>query len=407
MNDLGTTLRRHGTAPLDVLAAVVAFAVLAFECATGSGVQHPWVDIAWLVPFTASVAWLRARTLAATAVILATTVGMTLTGDNVADFRATFVVVMLTAFAAGFALGIRQSIGCLIAVLAAVFLVEFAGAGNAAGDYLFPLGIFTACWTLGRFLRARDGLTRELRNRTERLERERDELARAASDEERTRMARELHDVVAHSMSVMVVQAGAARHVLDRSPEQSVAALRTVEHTGRETLDELRRLMGVLRPTGQAAALRPQARSRDLEVLVERARDTGLKVDLRISGDRGALPATTDLTLYRIVQEALTNTLRHAGETHASVEVRCTPAFVVVDVRDTGPAANGRPPAGAGPAAGSVEGFGLIGMRERVQLLGGELKAGPAPGGGFRVHARIPLDVVPGPLATEQAISPT
>ena len=403
MNDLRATLRRHDTAPLDVLAAAVAFAVLAGECASGSGVQHPWVDIAWLVPFTASVAWLRTRTLAATAVILATTVGMTLTGDNVADFKATFVVVMFTALAAGFALEIRRSAECLGALLAVVLLIELAGAGDTAGDYLFPLGIFTACWTLGRFLRARDALTRELRNRTERLERERDELARAASDEERTRMARELHDVVAHSMSVMVVQAGAARHVLDRSPEQSVAALVTVERTGRETLDELRRLMGVLRPSGQAAELRPAPRSRDLEALVERARDTGLKVDLRISGDRDALPATTDLTLYRIVQEALTNTLRHAGETHASVEVRCTPTCVVVDVRDTGRAANGGPPAGSVAA----EGFGLIGMRERVQLLGGEFQAGPAPGGGFRVHARIPLDVSPESSATEPLIAPT
>jgi signal transduction histidine kinase len=188
-------------------------------------------------------------------------------------------------------------------------------------------------------------------------------------------------------MSVMVVQAGAARRVLDRSPERSIEALRQVELTGRETLEELRRLLGVLRPSDAAPELAPAPRLSDLGALVGRARATGLKVDLRISGDEVPLPPTTDLTLYRLVQEALTNSLKHAGETHASVDVRRTGDEVVLDVSDTGPPNDSRPPGSEGP-----DGFGLIGMRERVELLGGDFEAGPARGGGFRVRARIPLD---------------
>jgi signal transduction histidine kinase len=407
---LRQALRRCDTAPLDVLVALTIFALLAVECASNSGSQHPWVDLAWFVPFCAALAWLRTRTLAATAVILAATVGMTFTGDNIVDFTTAFIAVMLVSFAAGFALELGRAVACLMAIIAVVVLVNVAGAGDNVGDYLFPPAIFATWWTLGRFLRARDKLTRELRTRTERLERERDELARAASDEERARVARELHDVVAHSMSVMVVQAGAARRVLDRSPEQSIAALRTVELTGRETLEELRWLLGVLRPSGQQAELQPSPRLDDIDALVTRARSVGLKVDLRITGERPELPATTDLTIYRIVQEALTNSLKHAGDTHASVEVRCTPDNVVIDVRDTG-AANGRSSvtsrAAGRDGAGGDEGFGLIGMRERVELLGGEFDAGPAHGGGFRVYARIPLEPVAEPSAAAKEILPT
>ena len=258
-------------------------------------------------------------------------------------------------------------------------------------------------------------MTQELRDRTARLERERDELANAAADEERARVARELHDVVAHSMSVMVVQAGAARHVLDRSPEESIAALRTVEATGRETLVELRRLLGVLRPSGVEAELEPSPQVSDLATLAARARATGLKVDLRVSGDPAELPTATNLTLYRIVQEALTNSLRHAGQTHASVHVRCRPSEVVVDVHDNGPPmSTGRARIPRSAYARNAkpeklvagEGFGLVGMRERVELLGGQLQTGPAPGGGFRVHARIPLDPAAEPSTAPRRLFP-
>jgi signal transduction histidine kinase len=397
-------LRRHDTAPLDAAVALLAFALLAAECATNSAIQHPWVDLVWCVPFAGGVAWLRTRTVESIVVMLVAVVGMTFTGDNVVDFQTAFPVVMLLAFAAGAQLRLRHSLIALAAVLGLVVIVDLARPHSVVGDFIFPPSILAAWWLLGRFLRARHLVTSELRERNERLERERDELARAAADEERARVARELHDVVAHSMSVMVVQAGAARRVLDRSPDQSLAALRVVESTGRETLEELRRMLGALRPAGQAAELQPAPRLGDIDALVERARATGLHVDLQLIGEAPELPATTDLTIYRIVQEALTNALKHAGDTHAAVRIEFRAEDVVVDVRDTGPSAA----ASAGPiASGGVagEGLGLIGMRERVELLGGELDAGPARGG-FRVCARIPLDDAGARASAETEILP-
>ena len=404
-------LARLGTAPADVLVAGILFALTMLECALASSVQHPWVDLVWLVPLTLAIAWLRTRTALATTVVYVAALGMTFTGDSVVDFTSIFISVMLVALATGLWLELRQAILALAGLIAVVVIVNLAGTGET-GDYVFPPAIFATWWTLGRFLRARHLLTEELRERTARLELERDELALAAADEERARVARELHDVVAHSMSVMVVQSGAARRVLDRSPEEAIDALRTVEATGRQTLEELRRLLGVLRPAGQDADLAPAPHTRDLLALVARARATGLKVDLRMSGDLGSLPATTNLTVYRIVQEALTNALRHAGETHASVNVRRSAHNVVIDVRDSGPpmsAGRARVPRSAyarSAAPGGLkvagDGFGLVGMRERVELLGGELDAGPAPGGGFRVYVRIPLDAADEPSPVEQ-----
>ena len=274
----GATTRPRSTS----LVALLVFALLAVECASNSGSSTRGSTSPGSCPFSAALAWLRTRTVAATAVILAAAVGVTFTGDNVVDFTTAFIAVMLVALRRRFALDLGRAVACLVAIIAVVVLVNLAGAGDNVGDYLFPPAIFAAWWTLGRFLRARDLLTRELRSRNERLERERDELARAAADEERARVARELHDVVAHSMSVMVVQAGAARRVLDRSPEQSIAALRMVESTGRETLEELRRLLGVLRPSGPGG--RAAARRRGSAISTRssaRARATGLKVDLR------------------------------------------------------------------------------------------------------------------------------
>ena len=415
MTALNATLRRHGTAPADVLIALAVLALLAVECATGSGSQHPWLDLFWFAPFAGAIAWLRTWPAQALTVMLCALAGLTLTADNVADFTTSFVVVMTISFVGGFALSTRSGLTFLAAVLAMVLLVNVTGGGKVVGDYLFPPALFAACWTVGRFLRARHLLTSELRERTERLERERDELTRAAEVEERARVARELHDVIAHSMSVMVVQAGAARRVLDRSPEQSAAALRIVESTGRDTLEELRRMMGALRPAGHEAELRPSPRLGDLDALVDRARATGLRVDLKITGQAPVLPTTTDLTIYRVVQEALTNAIKHAGATHASVQLEFTGEDAIIDVRDTGPAPFARDGAMstamgvriAGAATSAPQGLGLIGMRERVELLGGEFDVGPAARGGFRVHARIPLDPAGERASAEPEMLPT
>ena len=414
MRRIDAALRRHGTAPLDVAVAIFVFAVLAVECGVNPAVQHPWVDLLGYVPFAVSIAWLRTRPGPALAVMVGAVAVITITGDNVTNFTTLFAIVIAMAFVGGFALTARGALIFLASLLGVVLLVNLWGAGHVFGDYVFPPLIFTAAWGVGRFLRARHLLTSELRERNERLERERDELARAAEVEERARIARELHDVVAHSMSVMVVQAGAARRVLDRAPDDSAAALRVVESTGRETLQELRRMMGALRPAGHEAELQPSPRVGDIDALVERARGTGLHVDLRIEGTPPPLPATTDLTIYRVIQEALTNAIKHATGTHATVRLRFSGAAAVIDVSDTGPAQAVRNGASstslgvriAGGPRPSQEGFGLIGMRERVELIGGDLEVGPAHGG-FRVHARIPLDPADERTSAETEILPT
>jgi signal transduction histidine kinase len=211
-----------------------------------------------------------------------------------------------------------------------------------------------------------------------------DEAARRAVGEEQARMARELHDVIAHSVSTIVVQAAAADDVFDSRPDQARAALRSIERAGRDALDELRRLLGAVRPGTAADPSDPQPGLDRLDELAEPLRAGGLKVVVRREGPATTLPAGVELSAYRIVQEALTNTVRHARATRAVVTVRYGADAVELDVRDDGRASPG------GAANGG--GLGLTGMRERASLLGGTLDAGPLPGGGYRVHARLPLE---------------
>ena len=237
--------------------------------------------------------------------------------------------------------------------------------------------------------------------RLRRAQAEHEAQTRRAVEAERARIAGELHDVVTHNVSVMVVQAGAARSVLGSSPGQpgpdqagaartAVEALLAVEASGRTAMAELRHLLGLLAPAGQPsaaddAALVPQPGVGQVRALVERVRAAGLPVELAITGAR-ALPPGVDLAAYRVVQEALTNVIRHAGVTRAAVRLEYRPDDLLITVTDDGPAA------GVPPVPGAGGGRGLIGLRERIAIYGGELDAGPRPGGGWRVRARIPLE---------------
>jgi len=256
-------------------------------------------------------------------------------------------------------------------------------------DALSMYAFLVTAWLLGDNMRIRRAYVTTVEERAERLERERDVEAQRAVLEERARIARELHDVVAHGMSVMVVQAGAARRTLSGSPELAAEAIGNVESTGRSALEEMRRLVSVLRAStdgteevGEAPRL-PQPQPDDLDKLIVGCRDAGLDVSLQVSGDERPLPPGLGLVVYRIVQEALTNTIRHAGPARASVCLDYQPEVVTVTVTDDGRGAAAEPPSG-GP------GHGLAGMRERVVLYGGRLTAGPQAGGGFRVVARLP-----------------
>jgi len=243
----------------------------------------------------------------------------------------------------------------------------------------FSAGLIVATpWLLGRAQRARV-------LRAELAEQEQRQRERVAVGEERSRIARELHDVVAHSVGAMVAQAQGAGRVLDRDPDRAREALAAIERTGRDALDEMRRSLGILRRTDADAPLAPQPGLDGLGTLVAQARASGLDVELVTEGEPAPLPAGADMSAYRIVQEALTNTLKHAGPVHARIAVRYGRGALQLEIAD-----DGAPPAPApGGAAGA--GQGLVGMRERVALYGGELHAGPGPEGGFVVRASLPL----------------
>jgi signal transduction histidine kinase len=268
--------------------------------------------------------------------------------------------------------------------LAAVWLTP---AMLERSTFLFFMGVIAVAWVLGHFVGDRQVYAAQLEERTAELEQAREELARRAVVEERLRLARELHDVVAHAMSVIAVQSGVGTHVADSQPEEVGKALAAIEVTSRGALEELRRLLGVLRQDSEVqASLTPVPGLANLDSLLAEVSKAGLAVRLRVEGTPLQLPAGVDLSAYRIVQEALTNVVKHAGPAHAQVTIGYRDQEVTVEVIDDGRGAV--PPAGDGRVG---TGHGLIGMRERVAAFGGDLQVGPRPGGGFRVAARLPL----------------
>ena len=254
--------------------------------------------------------------------------------------------------------------------------------------YLLLNNLLTAsvAYAVGRAVRARRQSTQALRERARVAEANQRSLAEQAVADERRRIARELHDVVAHHVSVMGVLATGARRVLRRDPDAADEAIATIEETSRATLREMRRLLDVLRTDAEPAAdLAPQPGLAGIETLVEQVREAGLPVTLRVDGTPGPMEEGVALAVYRIVQEALTNALKHAGAATALVRLTFADGSLAVEVTDTG--------RGPAPTPDRI-GHGLVGMRERVALYGGILRTGPRPGGGFRVYARIPLEPV-------------
>jgi signal transduction histidine kinase len=279
--------------------------------------------------------------------------------------------------------------GSLIAVL---FWQPVPGAVTV-GQRLFVAGflfggISLACWILGDSMRYRRGYYAALEDKAARLEAE----AKVSAAAERARIARELHDVVAHHVSVMVVQADGAGYVLRSDPDRAATALAAVSATGRQALTELRRLLGVLRSTDQHADLAPVPGLGELRELLDQARAAGLEVSYTLTGTPRELPEGAELAAYRVVQESLTNTRKHAGlAASAAVTLQYEPDGLVVQVTDDGMATQGSGPAG----------HGLAGMRERIGMYGGTVSAGPLPAGGFRVRAWLPCPPTPARQGSE------
>ncbi|MGW0517727.1 sensor histidine kinase [Crossiella sp. NPDC003009] len=285
--------------------------------------------------------------------------------------------------------GTRRSAGAFafcILMVNVVVLIRFPEPGPAAWSAFSWFAAPAFAWLLGEIVAARRALNEEAVQRLLLLELERDQQAKIAVAAERTRIARELHDVVAHAVSVIVVQADGASYMIKDKPELAERSLKTISTTGRQALNELRRLLGVLRTTDENdPEMTPQPSAGQVEELVAKVRAVGLPVQLDLRGDLDDLPAGIGLGVYRIVQEALTNTIKHGGAgVKAVVRVHREEDAVRVQVLDSG----GGPGTGSGLVSG---GNGLIGMQERASVFGGELEAGPRPGGGWRVSARLPL----------------
>jgi len=258
--------------------------------------------------------------------------------------------------------------------------------GSHAGAVIPALAVFAIAWVVGDNLRTRRAYLAELEARAARLEREREEKADRAVVEERARIARELHDVIAHNVSVMVVQAAAGEDVFEEDPGKARESLSAVASTGRAALSELRRLLGVIRADDDRGepAYAPQPGIEHVGELVRQVREAGLPVELSVLGEPRRLPEGVGLCAYRIVQEALTNTLKHAHASSARVNVRYVADALELQVLDDG--------RGVSAVNGETIGQGLIGMRERVALFGGELRAAPRAGSGYEVRARLPLE---------------
>lgn len=295
----------------------------------------------------------------------------------------TFVALIVLAFGVGTYVSGRRSpvtLAVLECATVAVGVVVRLGQDYPSPTFLPILVWFAAAWGVGRLVRSWRLRAVELERLTGQLAAERDARAREAVTVERARIARELHDVIAHNVSVMSVQAAAADRVLDGDQPVVREALRTIEGTARATVDEMRRMLGILRTADRESELAPQPGLDDVESLVEQARAAGLPVDLRVEGTARALPAGLELSAYRILQEALTNTIKHAGEARAAVTVRYASRAVEIEVLDDGP--------GDGGGAGTRH--GIVGMRERVALFGGELETGRREEGGWMLRARLP-----------------
>ena len=301
-------------------------------------------------------------------------------GDLVTLAALSTVAGMAAAFLLG---GLRDRVqarvGLALAVAGAATVV-YNDPGHSGGDYVFVPVLFAIAWLAGFAMRQRSFEAEAAEERAARAEREREAAARLAVAEERTRIARELHDIVAHAVSVRVLQVGAVRHKLPEGDDKQ--ALAGVEHAGRTALSEMRRLLGAMRQDGEEPEFAPQPGLADLDGLVEQVGRAGLPVELHVDGEAFPLPRALDLSAYRIVQEGLTNALKHAGAAHADVRLRYRPDELRIEVRDDG---SGAEPADDGP------GHGLVGIRERVKIYGGEISAGAAPDGGFVLETRLPV----------------
>lgn len=376
--DLTHPARPSRAALLDVALAAAFLAVGLYEVLVRPLAEDvvggpAWLDVLAVVAGTVPLAWRRRAPLAAALVVSAALAGRALVAEPLEVYPMT-LALLVTAYSVASYAPLRDALLAAGFAALAVAVAVVQGSGTAATPDPLPSAVlYGTVWLVGRVVGVRH-------QRAESLHRERETLAAEAVAEERARIAREMHDVVSHSLAAIVMQSGGAANVLDSDPARARQSLATIEATARRGLEEMRRMLGLLGET--EAELAPQPGLARLDDLISTARSAGLDVECRVAGDGPPLPAAVDVSAYRIVQESLTNVMKHAHAGRVEIEVRREPDHLAVDVLDDGRPEPGEPGAGRG----------LAGMRGRAEVLGGTLDAGPrADGPGFRVAARLPL----------------
>ncbi len=392
MSSIYAWLRRHQILVDSVLAAALCLISL------GQMISNPWPEVPAALLMIVPVAFRRRAPAWAFGIAVVGGAFQVVGGRPIVSDLA--ILVLLYTVAAYRTR--RESVVALLVCLGGSAVAVLAWAPVHGITLLWQL-IFAAAlfggsaltaWVLGDSMRYRRAYYAELEDKAARLEAERHAQAKVAVAAERARIARELHDVVAHHVSVMVVQADGAGYVLHSDPDRTAAALKAISCTGRQALTEMRRLLGVLRSAGDQAQLAPMPGLGELRELLDQAREAGLEVSYTLTGTPRELPEGAELAAYRVVQESLTNTRKHAGlAATAAVTLRYEPDGLIVEVTDNGMATT----------SGDAGGHGLAGMRERIAMYGGTVLAGPLAGGGFGVVARLPCPAV-GPARDERPV---
>ena len=384
MRRLRELARRYGFDVLIVIAAI--------ECALEVALRHDalreprtatWFAVPAIVLVVLPLLGRRRFPFAAPVSVWLVAAALSFVDGRLVVFSVTvFVAGMAAAFLLGHLRDAVQARIGLAVVVSGVAIIVYNDPGNAPGDFFFLPVLFAIVWLAGFAMRERAAQAEAAEERASHAEREREAAARIAVAEERARIARELHDVVAHAVSVMVLHVGAVRHKLPEAFAEDADALRGVERTGRTALAEMRLLLSALRRDDEDLELAPQPGLGGLDALLDEVGRAGLPVELHVAGDPFPLPPAIDLSAYRIVQEGLTNALKHARAGHADVTVRYGPTELQIEVRDDG----------RGSSESDGLGHGLVGVRERVKIYGGEMTAGTAAQGGFVLRTRLPIN---------------
>jgi signal transduction histidine kinase len=366
----------------DLALALIATATELAQIIGAEGTPS-WPTLVLAVVAGGALVLRRRAPVAVLATILAAGVVIVALGDDPSGLSVLIALYTTAAYCE-----VRVSLAALVltaataATLSAVTVDAPGRQTSATFGAIIAAGLSVGSWGLGAYAQTRRRYLRELRERAASAEREREQLARIAVHEERTSIARELHDIVAHSVSVMLLGVRGARDVLRTAPDVADETLARVERSGEQSLTELRRILALLREPEQTAASHPQPSLAELDRLVASYREAGLPVRMEVIGEPMALPSGVELSVYRIVQEALTNTLKHSDPGNVTVTLVFRDARLELEVVDDGTPTTG---------GAATTGQGLIGMRERVALLGGELETGRREGGGFRVAVRLPV----------------